>query len=241
MPEFEDRLRSGLAALTADAPRPIHPRAELDRRLTARYGTQRRMPILAAAAAAVMIAAVAIPIALNQDSTDGGLPPAASQEQQTTAVPSRADVSAYVQRPQPITSAGQGADQVHLGMGLNRDSRLCFLALDADEHPISDAVCEPTPTWSADHMVESRSLSDVTAGLTIPSALDHEIADQMVFITAPEVIRLDITKDNGTPVNPTGGWWPQLYWSLADFDGPADGFGYAAYDINDNLLEQGTI
>jgi hypothetical protein len=62
-----------------------------------------------------------------------------------------------------------------------------------------------------------------------------------VFITAPEVTRLDITKDNGTPVNPTGGWWPQLYWSLADFDGPAAGFGYAAYDIDDNLLEHGTI
>jgi hypothetical protein len=241
MPEFEDRLRSGLAALTVHAPRPTHPRAELDRRLTARYGTPRRMPILAAAAAAVTIAAIAIPIALNQDSPDGGLPPAASQEQRTAAVPSRADVSAYIERPQLITSAGQGADQVHLGMGLDRDGRLCFLALDADEHPISDAVCEPTPTWGAGHMVASRSLSDVTAALTIPSALEHEVADQMVFITAPEVTRLDITKDNGTPVNPTGGWWPQLYWSLADFDGPADGFGYAAYDTDDNLLEQGTI
>ena len=241
MPEFEDRLRSGLAALTADAPRTTDPRAELERRLTARYRTRRRMPLVAAAAAAVMITAVAMPIALNQDSTDGGLSPAASQEQQTAAVPSRADVSAYVERPQPITSAGQGADRVHLGMGLDRDGRLCFLALDADEHPISDAVCEPTPTWGADHMVESRSLSDVTAGLTIPSALEHEVADQVVFIAAPEVTRLDVTKDNGTPVNPTGGWWPRLYWSLADFDGPADGFGYAAYDVDDNLLEQGTV
>ena len=239
MPDFEDRLRSGLAALTADAPKPLHPRAELQRRLTARYGTRRRLPIVAAAAAAVMIAAVALPIALNQDSTDSGLPPA-SQEQ-PTAAPSSADVSAYVQPPRPITSAGEGANQVHLGMGLNREGRLCFLALDADEHPISDAVCEPLPTWGSGHMVESRALSDVTAGLTIPSALEHEIADQTVFITAPEVIRLDVTKNNGAPVNPTGGWWPQLYWSLADFDGPDDGFGYAAYDIGDNLLEQGTL
>lgn len=236
MPDIEDRLRATLATLADEVPGSTGARAELDRRLTARRRTRGRTPILAAAAAAVVIAGVAVPIALDQEPDRSGLTPATSQDRPTASAPPV--TSDYLEPPYPITSAGEGAELRHLGLGLDRDGRLCFLVLDADERPLGGPVCEPLPTWSKDHVVESRSLADLATRLPMPPVLEEAVADQMVFITAPEVVRLDVLDADGTHVNATGGWWPQLYWSLADFDGPSDGFSYAAYDIGNKLLEQ---
>lgn len=236
MPDLENRLRASLTILADEVPSSLDARAELDRRLAVRRRTHGRAQVLAAAAAVVVVAGVAVPIALNQGPDRSGVSPATSQGPPTGSEPPAS--LDYLEAPTPISSAGAGAELRHLALGLSRDSRLCFVVLDADERPITDPVCEPMPTWSADHVVESRSLAELATRLPMPPVLEQEVADQLVFVTAPQVVRLDVVSGDGTPVNPSGGWTSAYYWSLADFDGPSEGFGYAAYDIDNNLLEQ---
>jgi hypothetical protein len=68
MNDLEDRLRESLHQLADTVPASPHARAGLDRRLAGRSG---RRPLLVIAAAAVVIAAVAVPLAMSGDGEPG--------------------------------------------------------------------------------------------------------------------------------------------------------------------------
>lgn len=249
MPEVEDRLRAALSAIADEVPTSIHARAELDRRLAAGR-RHRRVPVWAAAAAAVVVAgAVAVPVALNRDQPPSGLGSTTAPPEVTTSPPESTDLRdlpwPYRTPRSAIAWHGEGAAFREFMVAMNHDGEVCYVLEGRYEHPVTlEDRCEPLPDWGPDHFVESRALHDVD--LLMPSPVRDQLADRLVFLLAPEVARLVVRRADGSELAVWTMYNEEVGvtevegqgFVLADFAGPYEGFGYTAYDGEGNVLEE---
>ncbi len=227
MTDLEDRVRRTLHGMAAEVPRSQHAMADLDRRL-ARRGRGRR-PVLVIAAAAVVVAAVAVPVALNRADPPAD-PPAphrvATDPPGTAAAPDTASVRVEL---------GQYTDE-------NDVPRIAEFSLSADggEFCIGPAgatpTCEPAPTWPTGQQGDRWSTTRQVLGDGTPDS--GPLPGLMVFVTAPHITELEARRHDGMPVQvrelaATDG----ARYFLAGFGHTTQGFGYTAYDAQGNVVE----
>jgi hypothetical protein len=245
MPEIEDRLCTALMTMADEVPTSVHARAELDRRLA--RGRNRRVPAWAVTAAAVVVVAgaVAVPVVLNRDQPPSGLGQGAAPPELTTSPPESvnpADLAwpGHITTPRILVTHGdrESPDFRELTVSLTDDYELCFRVLGGSETPVGvEPLCEPFPDLGPGHLVETRSLHDLD--LPMPTGLRNEATDHLLFLLAPEVSHLVVRGGDGAEVPPMmgfeGGVWG---FAVSDFDGQYEGFGYTAYDIDGNVIEE---
>lgn len=237
MNDLEDRLRSGLRDLADTVPPSQHARADLERRLTHRG----RRPVLVAAAAAAVVTAVAIPVMLNQDG-DPVRPPVATNPV-TTSPPASATTgedTTYLVEPVKLGSFNEDGRLIFVWLSVERDGAAGKWCVGRDHYVETQEVepCTSVPTWpfgpNGGHLVLGREL----LGDDNPVRDTGPVPDLMLFVTAPQVTRLDVGRHDGAPVSVrevarTEG----AAFFLADFDGPKGGKRYTAWDANGNVLE----
>ncbi len=220
MNDLEDRLRTTLGELADTVPPSPHARADLDRRLGR---APRRRVLLTAAAAAAVVAAVTVPLAVS------GTGPVARP-----AVPlpgGSASASPGVVDPVVLGRFGDHAAVLTVPDG----ERMCV----AETVPAGQAApaptCEPVPGWPAEPMGLVITRQVLGEGAPDSGPLPH----LMLFVTAPEVRRLDVRRGDGAPV-------PvdlvtrtrDARFFLADFGGSTQGFGYTARDASGAVVEE---
>ncbi len=221
MPDVEDRLRTALGALAGEVAPSENPRAELRRRLDARRRAIRRVPALTAAAAAVVLGAVFVPVVASQDG------PAVVDPHGSAAAPAG-------ELPRLGTLVRDGEPAQALG-NLEGDTYCTAVLLRGDTGTVR-MTCEPVPAWPegpARSLVQSREL------LNGDAADDTGLlANRLVFLTDPRVATLTVRRGDGTPVEVTEFDRNEHAAAfLADFAGPADGFAYTARDREGTILE----
>jgi hypothetical protein len=244
MPELEDRLRTALNTMADDLTASDGARDELRRRLDSRRRSRGRAPALAAAAAAVVLAAVAVPIALDRDQGGpGGLtgPAGRAPTSLTTAPPESTepwedDWPGYVLPPMSIP-LGDPPEDPYLAIAVKEDGAYCWLLLEPGrESPDSPEWCEPNPDLSRD-VVASRSASAIAKDLGAPDDLVTRLDDVLVFYAREDVHQLTVRRGDGSETKaPVIAGGPGFMYCTVDFEGPTDGFGYTAYDIDGNVL-----
>lgn len=233
MNDLDERLRESLHRLADTVPASQNARADLDRRLA--RGPGRRV-LLAVAAAVVVVAAVAVPIALSGGEPGTGpvatMPPGPPEPSET----GDPRLPGYLAGPVELGSFGDHGAVLSVQPKGGGEQMCVAETVPSDEALPPEATCEPVPTWPAGPggtgFVETRA---VLGGATLDSGpLPH----LMLFVTAPEVHTLVVRAGDGTPV-PVDlvAQTPGARFFLADFGGSTQGFGYDATDAAGTVLE----
>jgi hypothetical protein len=251
---IEERLRTALAGLADELPPSGNPLAEHHRRLAVATRARRRRPMLAATAAAVVFACGVTPFVLTRG--DGA--PVATPPTSTPAPPPmgfepgmddpyRSAVGDPV-RLAEFTDGGQAwtawvlIDRTLAAGGW--EHRVCVMATPTGQpetgpvrHPNS-AGCSlafQRPADQPQSKVETRSM---LGGPEKPAS--GPLPGLLLFITVPEVSRLEVRAAYGEPV-PVKQLVriPELALFLADFGTSYEGFGYTARDSAGNVIESG--
>jgi hypothetical protein len=254
MTQLEDRLRAALDKLAATVPPSENPAAEQNRRRLAAARSRRRRPMTAATAAAVVIAGVVAPSAFNHrgSTVDDSVPTPAQVTNPTGGAPGPDDP--YLSRigdPVELARFTEGGTNWSAAAFVDRmvatggwTYRLCVVAVPAGEpvnspnrHPNS-AGCTPVPSWPAGQppsKVETRSV--LGAG---KRPADGPLPKLLLFVTAPEVSRVDARAGDGTAVPVTEILRiPETAVFLADFGHTYEGFGYDARDSAGRVVQSG--
>lgn len=240
MNDLEDRLRTGLHDLADTVPASPHARADLDRRLTRRGW---RVPVLVATAAAAVVAAVAVPVLLSR----GGEPtsPAATSASVTPSpsAPTGLEGMSF-QDIAPrvlgrITEDGVEKD-VELFIASNGygGEGYCVGKVRPAGFEPEDLECERVPVWPVGPAPGMLVLQRELYGEDDPTRDTGPLPDLMLFVTAPQVTKLDVGRHDGAPVPVSLVARMQgatLF--LADFDGPKGGLRYTARDAAGNVVE----
>jgi hypothetical protein len=225
MPDIEERLRTALDALADEVPPSENATAELRSRLYARHQARGRVPVLTAAAAAlvvlvIFVGAVVLPIMSRENVPTGQAHPGAPR----TSVP-RPELGTVIRGGETLTAVGYLDGRQYCTVLLLRGERAGRLA------------CEPVPArWPggpANSLVETRELLNGD-----PADDAGMLAQRLVFLTDPRVATLTARRGNGTAVRVTEldrNASAALF--LADFAGPTEGFGYTARDSAGRVLE----
>jgi hypothetical protein len=253
MIELEERLRSALADVADELPPSPNPMAEQRRRQAGGTRPARRRPMLAAAAAAVVLAVAVIPAAVTRDAQPGvgsGGPGGRSGVEPRHLDPAPdGPYLTITDGPFPIgefTEAGRRWSVLAFlerhPAGSSWAHRACVVAVppgatpnDPNRHPGSTgcAALSDWPVGQPPAKVHTRALlhSDTPGGGPLPGLL--------LFITAPEVSRLDVRGAYGEPARVTElARTADIVMSVADFGTTSAGFGYTARDAAGAVLEQ---
>ena len=224
MPDIEDRLRTALDALADEVPPSERATAELTSRLSARRRADRRVPVLTAAAAALVVlvvGAVVVPI-MTRDNVPAGQ---GNQAAPTTSGAPLPELGTVVRDGETLTAVGYLDGRQYCTVLLLRGS------------PAGRLSCEPVPAhWPggpANSLVETRELLNGD-----PADDAGMLAQRLVFLTDPRVATLTARRGTGTAVRVTEldrNASAALF--LADFAGPTEGFGYTARDSAGRVLE----
>lgn len=231
MNDIEDRLRTSLGDLADGVPPSPHARADLDRRLTRHRA--KRSTLAIAAAAAVVVAGVAIPVAINRGGGESG-------QRAATAATSTTFPPATGSKP-------LGDNKVIIARyteyGIEKSSwlvpkgdRFCLVELvppgQSDSRPNE---CNAVPTWSQQEpMTLVHSFSVFGPGLPASSPLSN----RLLFVTAPNVETLEVTAGAGDQADVSLlARRPEATYFMAVFPGTYAGFGYTAKDAAGNVLE----
>ena len=238
--DLENRVRHTLHVLADTVPAGTDPRADLERRLGKRRSVRR--PVLATAAAAVVVAVagVAIPLATHRDPVERPAAPPGDGLVWSSDY-SWLDAQAGPEVLGTFSSKGETVDAV----AWVRNGELCVgeghhvaVGGSSGKAPAAlvDVSCEPLPTaWPAGpppgSLVETRA---VLGGSTIYSG---PVPGLLLFMTAPQVTTLEVRSGDSSPVatrelDSVDG----LRLFLADFGAPPWGFGYTARDAQGNVL-----
>jgi hypothetical protein len=192
----------------------------------------------------VVLAAVAVPIALDRDQGGpGGLtgPAGRAPTSLTTSPPGSTepwehDWPGYVIPPMSIP-LGEPSEGPYLAVTVKETGDYCWLLLEPGrESPDSPEWCEPIPDLSQD-VVASRSPSAIATDLGAPDDLVAGLDDVLIFYAREDVHQLTVRRGDGSETKPpaiSGGRGFRYF--TFDFEGPTDGFGYTAYDIDGNVL-----
>jgi hypothetical protein len=235
MTGIEDRVRDSLHELGDSLPASTHPRADFERRLARRRARRWRAPLLVTAAAAVVVvAAVVVPVALR---SDGGAGQDTGTAPLTTHPPSSDELS-----PGEPPVLGSYVDN-----GVRRRALLTFdnagswcvsPTYSPDETPI-EATCLPIPAWPITHGIPGHeSFVEVRGVLSGPAPHSGPLADVQVYVTAPEVTRLEVGDAAGDPVPVRlAEELPAAKFYVADFPETSAGFRYTAWNANGEVLE----
>jgi hypothetical protein len=223
MPDIEERLRGALRTLADEVEPAADPRAELARRVGVRRRRAGRVPAVAAAvtAAAAVVAAVTF--------LSGAPRPAAPAQTTTPTTPAGeqlADLGTVVRGGESLRAVGYLQGDRYCTMLLSRGVRT--------HRP----TCEPVPAWPDGRtglLVQTREVLNGD-----PADDTGMFAHRLLFLTDPRVATLTVRRGDGAPAAVTeldrdehaGAF-------LADFAGPADGFGYTALDADGKVLEEG--
>jgi hypothetical protein len=229
----EATLRDRLHDLAGTVPPSAHPRADLERRLVRR---RRRVPVLVAATAAAVVAAVVVPVVLNQDD-DPVRPPVATSP---PASATTGEDTTYIVEPVKLGSFNEDGRLIFVWLSVERagaGEKWCISRDVYVETPVVEQ-CVPMQTWpfgpNGGHLVLGQELF----GENNPIKDTGPVPDLMLFVTAPQIVKLDVGRHDGAPVSVrevarTEG----SAFFLADFDGPKAGMRYTAWDVNGNALE----
>lgn len=231
MMDLENRLRSTFTEMADEQPPSADPRGDLERRLATRGRSGWRTPVLVAAAAAV-VAAVAVPVVVFSGSGGSGSLPAGSAGTQPNTQSSEPGESEF-----PMPDRGEGRDP----MGGYRDNGTFWSFF---------AIAGGVEVCSAEADLEALTCSEAQFGeppeghAVLTFALDPAngpMGSKTLFVSSPQVATLEVRDSAGANVGlvtlgPDGGGTPSIY--MADFGGPADGFGYTAKDADGNVIEE---
>jgi hypothetical protein len=223
MNDLENRVWRGLRDLADSVPHTPDARARLEGRLTARRS---RRPLAIAAAAAVVVAAVAVPIVLVKPDAHR---PATTQ----TTSPS------YTPPPGWLKLADYADNGVakQAGLTVDPDGNGYCLNSSAGAQPTTYA-CYEVPVWG-EAMNPARYVVAVgVLGTAGPMRNTGPLQDVLLFVTAPEVAKLEVEGAYGDPadVREVARTTKAVYW-VADFDGPTQGKSYTVSDANGHVLE----
>lgn len=243
MMDLEDRVRNTLHDLADTMPASRHARADFERRLANRR--RGRGPVLAIAAAAAVVAGVAIPVALNRDTNHqvgtATTTPSAPTSQATGGPGAGTEADPFV----IATVTDSGVEKAALlwvaeGSG---GQQMCWQLRPVDENDSASPPapeCDPVPaTWpngphGGQHVLTTGVLSSYIEG-TGPVALRN----LMVFVTAPNITRLDVRAGDGRVVENRNAFRLAngVTFSVADFGELPWGFGWTAWDAQGNVVE----
>jgi hypothetical protein len=240
MTDLEDRVRRTLHGMADSVPPSAHARAGFQRRITRRRRL-RGTTLVATAAAAVVAAAVVIPVALNRTVENHGI----ATTPVTTGPPKTAPAtpgSGTEDDPWVVTGFTEnGVRKEALFWLTSGEQRMCTGVrprTGKDPAPF----CEPVPpTWPVvlgpgpgTNVVTRTVLGDY-----IRQTGPVPLRDWLVFVTSPEVARLEVRAGDGTVVRSTGGFHTVrgVTFGFYDFGGPPWGFGYTAYDDQGGVVE----
>jgi hypothetical protein len=236
MNDLEDRLRATLHQAADTVPPSPHARAGFERRLGQRRG---RGLVLAAAAAVVVIAGVAVPVALNQDDGPTGGRTATAPPTTSPATTPSGDLTLSVldefteggvrwQAVLTVVPARDGGEQV------------CVGKVGPDGEEPSSPECERVPaTWPVDFGPDSGpGMVVLTRSVLGGDALySGPLPNLLLFITAPQVTDLEVREAYGAPVRVdevAKAAGATVY--VAYFPETHAGFGYTAKDAAGNVL-----
>lgn len=226
MMDLEQRVRRELHDLADSVRLPTDPRADFERRLTERPAPETRSPgrwpTMLAAAAAAVVAAVAIPMALNGNGP-GGDPVRVSSS--TPAAPP-------VQKVVLASVVDQGVESEAI---LTVDGEIWCLDIEYSTAPKS--WCQ-TATWprQADGVDNGWVLTQLVLGEELSPA--DTTPDRMLFVTAPAVSTLVVTDAAATavPLREVATSENARFY-LAEFPVTHEGFRFTAKDAAGNVLD----
>jgi hypothetical protein len=230
MMAIEDRTRDTLHEMADSVPQSQHPRADFERRLAHRRATRWRMPALATAAAAlVVVAGVAVPLAMNRPDDARGQRPAAS-------TPARANPDGTEASPWILGAFTENGVEKSAVLW-TADGQFCMALRPAEPNSASPPgpTCEAIPAWPN----ERGSQVDTRGVFSEPVLETGPLANLLLFVTSPEITTLVVRHGDGTPVADvrTLGGNDRATFYLADFGGSTQGFGYDATDAQGNIVE----
>jgi hypothetical protein len=256
MIDFEDRLRSGLSGLAGAVPPSRDAQDELIRRLAAPRRTRRHGPALAAAAAAVVLAGVAIPV-LVQRGDEHRLPsgPAVIANDTDSATATATDTATDTGETGPITTSVTRVSDAYrvkvestgrhwllwVFTETTDKAEVCVIAAAPDdgqratEPPvILDAEkCRATPVQPPNGGPPAKVQTMAVNDGNPPGGL-------LLFLAETEVATMEAGAADGSPVPVrqvvrTDGF--VLF--AADFGESSAGFRYTAKDAAGNVVESG--
>lgn len=230
MTGIEDRVRDSLHELGESLPASTHPRADFERRLAHRRARRWRAPLLVTAAAAVVVAAVVVPVALR---SDGDLGPGTA----LTTHPSSPDEMSPGEPPVLGSYVDNGVRRQALLTFDNAGSWCVSPTYSPDETPI-EATCLPIPAWPITYGIpDHKSYVEVQGVLSGQTPHSGPLANVQVYLTAPEVTRLEVGDSAGDPV-PVRlvEELPEAKFYVAEFPETSAGFRYTAWDANGVVL-----
>ena len=245
MMDIEDRVRQTLHGMAADLPPTEGARADFERRLAGRR-RGRSTGLVIAAAAAVVVAGVAIPVALNGDAgqrvgqtTTPPPPPSASSPTSGDGTPNA---------PVVITTITDGGVEKTVVFwvtdGAERQMCLELRPVDEDDPATPPGPdCDPVPaTWPV-RLGAGPGTNVLTGGVLsgyIEETGPEPLRNWLRFTTAPGVARLEVRAGDSSPVPLTGGirLHDGATVHFANFGAATPwGFGYTAYDDKGNVVE----
>lgn len=231
MNDLEERLRATLRDRAETTPASSNPRAELARRIARK---DRRKPLLAIAAAAVVVTAIAVPVVVTHRDHN---PPVSTDEP-------------YV----PIPKWVELGDFVENGV-----AKRAWLSVDAhgkgfciEEGPVAGQPkpynCYGVTKWGDDYLALPEKYAAHVPVLGTPDTYGQPpvhpgpLPDLLVFMTSPKVVKLEAIGKNGLPadVREVARNAGAAYF-VADFNGssPFD-MRFTAWDSKGTVLVNGT-
>jgi hypothetical protein len=232
MNDLDDRLRTTLHQLADTVPASQHARADLDRRLVSRG---RRRPLLVAAAAAVVIAGVAVPVALNQSGgpsrgSTATRPTSVTQSSNPPSLPGNAHVLGSFDENGIHKSVALTVDKGNPG-----DTWCAIEVVSQGQKASREPDCYMVPlSWS-----DPPGSFVFTYGLfNVDVIYSGPVPNLLVFVTAPAVASLEVGDGAGgqVPVRQIVAR-PGATFYLAEFPDTPAGFRYTARDAAGNMLE----
>jgi len=193
MNDLEDRLRATLRKAADVVPPSQHARADLERRLSRRRPS--RGLVLAVAVAAAVIAGVAVPVALNQDSgSPGGR--AATMSAMGGGLPGPVVLGEY-------TKDGVRWSEV-LTVELEEDNGkekelVCIRSIAPGQPNSGSGGCQEVPSSWPDGPYNG-ALSGQRGWVSSGRSSSLDLPNLWVTIAAPQVATLEFRLTDGTPV-----------------------------------------
>jgi hypothetical protein len=246
MNDLEQRLRSALSELADEVPPSRNAHAEHLRRVTVR---RRRRPLLAAAAAAVVFGIAVMPAAIKTPAPQQPAAPSNTNRPSVSYDPMPdGPFMTVTEGPVVLGKFSENGKEWQALVFLERHpsgtgwaNRVCVVGVapgaapnDPNRHPNSTG-CEPMHQWPVGqppHKVETRS---VLGGNRIGGG---PFSSLLLFITAPEVSRLDAREAYGLSVGVRElGRTDEFVLFLADFGTSYEGFGYTAWNAQGEVVE----
>jgi hypothetical protein len=226
MMAIEDRVRDTLHELADTVPPSRHPRADFERRLARRHATRWRTPVLATVAAAlVVVAGVAVPVAMNRPDD---VPEQRVATSQQAPVPPPTGITA----DSLIGTITVNNVEETVVLRTKNGNEWC-VALASGVYP---PRCEPVPIWPTGPEGNTYVVTRPVLGGDTPDS--GPLPSLMLFVTAPNITTLDVRDGAGEPVDVSlaAGTDTAMFF-LADFGGSSQGFGYDAKDAQGAIVE----